>query len=312
MVGTRGRAVLYVPAARGYTGPVEGLERGSVSRRRDDARLWRVGAFGGLDLLRAFYVDFSFPPHTHEEFLIAVTESGTALPRYRGSMHLHGPGDVLVLNPGEVHGGGPAGRSIWRYRAFYPPTILMQQAGEDLAGTDLGYPKFAKEVVRDPYLADMLRRAHVAFEALSSALERESHLLRALVSLIARHAVDRLAARAITAEHRAVARARGYLEALPSENVSLLELGREAGLSPFHLCRVFRREIGLSPHLYQMHIRVRLAKSLLAKGRSISQAAAEAGFCDQAHLTRHFKRFFGVTPGRYHREGSTLLGKTGQ
>ena len=86
---------------------------------------------------------------------------------------------------------------------------------------------------------------------------------------------------------------------LPGENVSLDTLAHEAGIGPFHLCRVFRRDIGLSPHAYQVHVRMRLAKSLLMEGMPISHVAAESGFADQAHLTRHFKRMFGVTPGRY-------------
>lgn len=231
--------------------------------------------------------------------MIAVTEGGTALPRYRGSAHLVGPGDVLVLNPGEVHGGGPANRSIWRYRALYPPVTMMQHVVRDLTGTERRIPQFAEDVVRDPYVAAMLRRAHIALEEPSSALERESRLLQALACLVAHHGVDKLPAQRVASEHRAVERAREYLGAHPDENVSLERLAREVGLSPFHLCRVFRRETGLSPHAYQILLRVHLAKALLAKGVAISQAAVEAGFCDQAHLTRHFKRIFGVTPGRY-------------
>ena len=41
------------------------------------------------------------------------------------------------------------------------------------------------------------------------------------------------------------------------------------------------------------------AKSLLRAGLPITLPAAEAGFYDQAHLNRHFKRVLGVTPGRY-------------
>jgi AraC-like DNA-binding protein len=231
--------------------------------------------------------------------MIAVTEGGTALPRYRGGAHLVGPSDVLVLNPGEVHGGGPAHGSIWRYRAFYPPIDLMQCAGQDLAGADRGVPQFAEDVVRDPHVAALLRRAHIALEKPSSTLERESRLLEALARLVTRHAVGKPPARRIYREHRAVKMAREYLETLPSENVSLERLAREAGLSPFHLCRVFRQETGLPPHAYQTLVRVRLAKALLAEGIAISQAAVEAGFYDQAHLTRRFKRVFGVTPGRF-------------
>lgn len=278
-----------------------------MSNQQDDAKLWRVDALGGLELLHARYAEFTFSPHSHEEFMIAVTEGGTALPRYRGGAHTHGPGDVLVLNPSEVHGGGPARGAIWRYRAFYAPVALLQRAAEELTGMNRGLPQFAEDVVSDPYVAAMLRQAHSALAEPSSVLERESRLLEALASLVTRHAVDKLPTHRIGSEHRAVKLAREYLETLPSENVSLERLAREAGLSLFHLCRVFRQAIGLPPHAYQTLLRVRFAKALLAKGVPISQVAVEVGFFDQAHLTRHFKRIFGVTPGRYFGEGVSQL-----
>lgn len=106
-------------------------------------------------------------------------------------------------------------------------------------------------------------------------------------------------------DHRAVKLAKEYLDALPAENVSLEQLAQEAGLTPFHLCRVFLRETGLSPHAYQILARVKQAKTLLAQGVPIAQAAVNVGFCDQAHFTHHFKRIFGVTPGRYLRQRTT-------
>jgi AraC-like DNA-binding protein len=282
-----------------YTSCVRGLDHRDASIHEDESHLWRADVLGGVELLRARYVEFTFPPHTHEEFMIAVTEGGTGFPRYRGGAHRVGPSDVLVLNPGEVHAGGPARGSLWRYRAFYPPAGLMHRAAHELTGRDRGIPQFTEDVVHDPRVAAALRRAHVALEEPHSQLERESRLLHALASLVERHAVDARPAQRIRPEHRAVRRAREYLETFPSENVSLDALAREAGLSLFHLCRVFRQQTGLSPHAYQTLLRVRLAKSLLAQGVAASQAAVDAGFVDQAHLTRHFKRIFGVTPGRY-------------
>jgi AraC-like DNA-binding protein len=261
--------------------------------------LWRVDILGGLELLRARFVEFTFPPHAHDEFMIALTEGGMALPTYRGGAHLVGPREVLVLNPGEVHGGGPARGSVWRYRAFYPSADLMRRAVQELAGATRGIPRFTDEVVRDPHVAESLRRAHAALEEPRSALERGSRLLQALARLVARHASDKPPVQRVLPEHRAVERARAYLEALPGENVTLETLAGETGLSSFHLCRVFHRQVGLSPHAYQTLVRVRLAKTLLADGVPISRAAVEAGFYDQPHLTRHFKRIFGVTPGRF-------------
>ncbi len=72
-----------------------------------------------------------------------------------------------------------------------------------------------------------------------------------------------------------------------------------AGLSPYHLCRVFGAAVGMPPHACQTQVRVRHAKSMLRAGLPISRVAGAAGFYDQAHLTRHFKRIVGVTPGRY-------------
>jgi AraC-like DNA-binding protein len=267
--------------------------------RQDKAQLWQANAFGGVELLRANFVEFSFAPHAHEEFMIVVTEGGAARPRFWGAIQQIAAGDLFVLNPGEVHDGGPVTGSTWRYRSFYPPADLMRRVARDLTGVDRGLPQFAEKLVNDPATAAMLQRAHIALEAPDSTLAYESHLMEALVSLVARHAVDKVAAHRIGHEHRAVKLAKEYLETLPGENVSLDTLAHAAGIGPYHLCRVFRQETGLSPHAYQVLVRVRLAKTLLAQGHPISQAAAEAGFADQAHLTRHFKRMFGVTPGRY-------------
>ena len=276
----------------------------NTSVQRDNARLWRVEVFGGLDLLRASFVQFTFPPHAHEEFMIAVTESGAATPRIWGGVQRIVSGDVIVLSPGVVHSGGPTPDSAWRYRALYPPAALMQRVVQELTGTDRGIPQFAEEVVCDPYIVTRLRQAHRALEEPESQLARESTLLEAFASLAARHATDRLAAAHPPGpEHRAVKLVKAYLDALPTENVSLETLAQEAGISPFRVCRVFRRETGLSPHAYQILVRVRLAKALLAKGLPISEVAVDAGFFDQAHLTRHFKRIFGVTPGQYPGKG---------
>ncbi|MFM2303350.1 MAG: hypothetical protein RLZZ135_759, partial [Cyanobacteriota bacterium] len=63
------------------------------------------------------------------------------------------------------------------------------------------------------------------------------------------------------------------------------------------LNRVFSQEVGVPPHAFLNQVRVWRAKAQLAKGIAISQVAVETGFYDQAHLTRHFKRLLGYTPG---------------
>ena len=262
--------------------------------------MWRIEALGGIELLQASYGEFVFTPHSHEGYLIAVTEGGVGGPTYRGEKHEVGPGDVLVLNPEEAHAGGPLTDAPWRYRALYPSADLMQGVIVEFPDAGPSPPEFGVGVVRDAEAARRLRRFHLETEeAGSTLLQRESHLTDALVWLTAHHAIRAEQPKPPGREHRAVRRAREYLDEYPGENVSLVGLAGLAGLSPFYLCRIFRSEVGLAPHAYQTQARVRRAKELLREELSVAQAAAEAGFFDQAHLTRHFKRIVGVTPGQY-------------
>ncbi|MDX6281554.1 MAG: hypothetical protein QOH03_2625 [Kribbellaceae bacterium] len=92
---------------------------------------------------------------------------------------------------------------------------------------------------------------------------------------------------------------RGYLEENYAATVSLDELARMVSLSPFHLARLFREEVGMPPHAFQLQLRLTRAKDLLRQGRPVSEVAIETGFFDLSHFTRHFKRHVGISPGRY-------------
>lgn len=97
----------------------------------------------------------------------------------------------------------------------------------------------------------------------------------------------------------AVRRVAAHIEAHYAERLTLAELAAIAGLSVFRLVTVFRREIGLPPHRYLCHVRIRRAQAMLSRGVPPAVVASEAGFFDQSHLSRHFKSICGVTPGQY-------------
>jgi len=83
------------------------------------------------------------------------------------------------------------------------------------------------------------------------------------------------------------------------EPITLSQLAAIANLSLLQFTMVFRREVGMPPYRYLSQFRIRKAKDLLEQGMAISVAAAEAGFFDQPHMCRHFKRACGLTPGQY-------------
>lgn len=272
----------------------------AVSRETHGARAWWCADLGGLELFRASVSQFTFRPHAHEEFFIALTETGLAAPVYRGDKHAIGPGDMIVLNPEEGHAGGPPPGGAWTYRALYVPLDLMRQIMAEFPSDTPATPWFAADVIRDPPVAALLLRFHELSGAPgSSALRREACLAEGLTLLASRHAKSPRLPRPPGREPRAVRLAREFLHSRAEDNVTLRDLAGHAGLAPSHLCRVFRQATGMTPHAYQVHIRVRRARTLLLAGCPIAQAAAETGFWDQAHLTRHFKRTMGLSPGRY-------------
>lgn len=97
----------------------------------------------------------------------------------------------------------------------------------------------------------------------------------------------------------AAQRAKELLESEAGAECSLPELAQASGVDMYALHRAFTRAVGLPPHAYQTHLRLRRAKALLRAGASPTEAALEAGFCDQSHLNRHFARLVGLTPAQY-------------
>jgi AraC-like DNA-binding protein len=84
-----------------------------------------------------------------------------------------------------------------------------------------------------------------------------------------------------------------------TEPLSLAELAQTVGLSTFHAARLFTRETGLAPHAWRNQMRVNRALDAWRAGVPVTDVAAASGFTDQSHFTRHFKKTFGVSPGRW-------------
>ena len=266
----------------------------------EKVHFWQALEYDGLELLRATYRTHTFSRHIHETFAIGVIEQGAERFYYRGANHQASAGQIVVVEPGEIHTGEAETAHGWSYRMFYPSVSLIQQIANELELHYTGVPHFPQPVLNDPTTAAMIRQLHHVLDAGTSRLERDVHLRQAFGALLLRHHQPRPLPDTST-DRQTVNIARDYLEAHYSENIALETLAGVAGVSPFHLARLFRAQTGLPPHAYLVHVRVRQAKRLLAQGESITQAALATGFTDQSHLTRWFKRIMGVTPGQYAR-----------
>ena len=92
---------------------------------------------------------------------------------------------------------------------------------------------------------------------------------------------------------------REYLTVHACEPTPASTLEQVAGIDRFTIARHFRWAFGTSPDRYRTLRRLAVARAAIEGGRSLARTAAEAGFADQSHMTRQFKRTYGLTPGRW-------------
>ena len=265
-------------------------------RTNDESVTVRRLAGGDVELFRVSSLREPFGRHTHDGVSIGAVDGGVGEFWCRGATH-HAPRDHLVLiDPGEVHTGGAAGSLSVAYRMAYVPVDVVS------ALVPGGWRSFMSPAVFAPRFATVARAFHAAVTESRSSLECESLLCDLLVGTAAEFGDPTRRAPLVTrVSSGRMATVRDYLHAHATDDVSLSDLAELVQLAPSYVSRRFRILYGLPPHAYQVQLRLRMAKSRLVAGDSISTIAFSLGFVDQAHFTTTFRRSFGITPGRYRR-----------
>jgi AraC family transcriptional regulator len=218
---------------------------------------------------------------------------------------LYQAGSIVIFPGGmdvRVRLGGTA-RSLHLYLRL----ALIEELAADIIDCDPTHveilPRFGE---RDPLIEGLM---HGVIDALRDEDQTVrpcvDYLARAIAAcLVRKHSNARTgrnsAALAAHVGRQALQRAIDYIHAHLSADLSLIDIAGAAFLSPYHFSRVFKNSVGLSPHQYVLRARVEAAKDLLIAGQnSLGEIASRVGFSDQSHLTRHFKRRYGVPPGAF-------------
>jgi AraC-like DNA-binding protein len=262
----------------------------------DWANYWRA-ADRPLEAMHAHFERHVYHRHSHETYSFGVTESGAQGFTCRGAARTSAAGMVMAFNPDDPHDGHPAIEDGFTYRIVHIGPELIADVLGDAAGRPAGLPLFVEPVFNDTVLAGALRRLHTALRD-ESRLAQDEALSATVRALVRRGATGPAPARYFPTEVR---RARELLDAAYAEDLRAEDLAGVAGCSRFALHRGFAAAYGMAPSDYQRQARLRAARRLLVEGHSPATAAATVGFADQSHLTRWFKRYYGVTPGTFRR-----------
>ena len=270
---------------------------------RDWSTYWR-SADEPLEAMHAHFERHVYHRHSHDTYSFGVTEDGAQAFTCRGSGHTSAAGMVMVFNPDDPHDGRPCDDLGFTYRMVHIGPELLTGTLAGLSGRSAGRPLFADPVVSDPVLAGHLRALHRALLSGEPALRRDELLTATIHSIVRRAAVraGRPAGPALPTGAGAIARrAREVIHDGYLRDISASDLAAATGRSRFTIHRAFTAMYGIAPSDYQRQLRLRAARRLIAQGLPLSDAAIQAGFADQSHLTRWFSRYFGITPGGYQR-----------
>ena len=256
-------------------------------------RILGRGGAGGFSTTETFYrPGEDLPPHAHERAFFCLTLSGAYTERTsRFGETLYAPYSAVFHPAGEVHVTRmtPAGGRILN--------VEIDPRFVGLAGKGAGSP------ARDLHggeLVWLLARLQRAARAADPDEEGELESL----------GFDLLGAVEKTSRPSRVPPAwlHGVVERLredPGPRPSVLALAAEAGVHPVHLARVFRHHRGETIASFVRRLRVQRAARLLSrKGQGLACVAALAGFADQSHMTRAFRRVALTTPSVFRGAGS--------
>lgn len=266
---------------------------------RNRTQYWWDRHVSGLSLLQADFTTHQYPPHSHEAFVIAVTEVGGSVIKSRGRVEEAHASRLFVFNPAEPHAGWMGRSRRWRYRSLYLERAAIAELAHGLGIEDVPY--FTRNLFADADLVDGFLALHRALEAGRDVFRERELLVGTFGTLFWRHGSGGGRIAPAPDDSTRFRKAIALMEARHGEPLRLEAVASEVDLSIFQLIGLFKRVAGLTPHAYLTQLRLDAACRGLRRGNPLADVATAAGFYDQSALNRNFKRIYGITPLQFAR-----------
>jgi AraC-like DNA-binding protein len=253
-------------------------------------RAWRPGIGGVVEVLHAYFPSHAYPSHTHDAWTVLIVDEGAV--QYDLDHREHGlaQAQVSLLPPNVPHDGRSVRPEGFRKRVLY---LEPDRLGDGLVGAAVDQPELV-----DPLLRRRIHQLHGVLADRREELEAQSRLTL-IEERLEQHLRKRVTDPTDQRDGGVASRLREVLDGHLPTGITLDEASKLVHAHPAHLVRAFSREYGMPPHRYLTGRRVDLARRYLLEGRPAAEVALLAGFYDQSHLNRHFRKMLGVSPSRF-------------
>ena len=239
-----------------------------------------------------------YAKHSHETFSIGAVTGGRSEYLNRHAREWIGAGAVVMMNPDDVHACNPVADERWSYRMMHVDVAWLTSLQHELGSSENhAFRAFSQTMTTDAELFDGLNRLHAIL------IDDDADMLRKQSAAITFFSeVQNRLNPTLLPDHdasRQLARAAEFIADNCTRSLKLEDICEAADLSASHLIRAFKQRYGMTPHAYLINRRIQYSRAQLRRGRVIADVALDAGFADQAHLQRIFKRLVAATPGQY-------------
>ena len=242
--------------------------------------------------------------HSHPTFSIGAVDIGQSIfsSSFVGTQKIES--GTLVLIPAHVeHSCNPESDQAWSYQMMHLDMLWLQQL---LHETEQDFrcdaiPQYKPQLYRSKQLYSEFSLLNQSlFDHSLSYLHKEQLLIQSLTELLFPNVHLEL----LEENRYAQQEFQLLLSSIEAseEFLSLQQLSEQSGLSRYAIIRLFKSNLGLPPHSYQLNLKINAARKLLRQGQDIAELSYQLGFSDQSHFQRVFKQLTGTTPKVYQKQ----------
>lgn len=243
-----------------------------------------------------------YEPHTHIQWSMGAITGGQSTFVCDDRRYQVSTGTLVFMNPECVHACNPIDNQPWAYLMLYLDAGWLAQLRYDLGltGETIWHDIPCDLLTTPQYFNGFCELAACLLNPNAELIDKQSRLIRFLSGLLP--AISGASDRRPPADGNTPEKLQQlatYLDAHCTEDLSLDDLCQRTGYSAGYLIRAFKQYFGLTPHAYLINRRVQVGQRELKRGTPIAEAALNAGFADQPHFQRVFKRLVAATPHQY-------------
>ncbi|MGE5677364.1 MAG: AraC family transcriptional regulator [Pseudomonadota bacterium] len=234
----------------------------------------------------------SYRDHLHQELSIGFIEKGATWLKVNGKDYYIEEKEAIIIYPFVSHKCQPVDIENWEFTMIYIDSGFCSEI------IDINDKKHAIGIKKlgDEEFERIRKLAHF-LKSDESSFSKEIELISTLLEILDTCDID------IKLESdEKLNRVKEYIEAHFLEAIQLKDMENEFDINRFVLIRSFGNKFNTTPNAYQLQLKVNYARQLLKGCGSMADIAVAAGFYDQAHFTREFKKAYGVTPLQYYKD----------